>query len=230
MRIGYFESFSDNTPPRVAPPAGVFASDAFGSASADKNSRNYMKSLSTHIWGIPFLVLFLAAMPAAGAGHPTLRNITVSNTNDELLLHLNLEGSFSDAIRQNVLAGKTTSFAFRIRLSQVQDFWLDEKIADLTVIHTIKFDTVKKEFTVRRSWTGYEAETTPSFEEAQRWMNHIEGLKIASLSRMEKNARYELQAKAEVSKKILPFNLHHVLFFVSFWDEQTDWYIIDFVY
>jgi len=189
-----------------------------------------MKSFSNHIWGIPVLVLFIAATPAVGANHPTLSNITVSNTNDELLLHLNLNGSFSDAIRQNVLAGKTTSFAFRIRLSQVKDFWLDETIADLTVVHTIKFDPVKKEFTVRRSWTGYEAETTRSFEEAQRWMNHIEGLRIVSLSRMEKSARYELQAKAEVSKKILPFNLHHVLFFVSFWDEQTDWYIIDFVY
>jgi len=61
-------------------------------------------------------------------------------------------------------------------------------------------------------------------------MNHIEGLKIVALNRMEKDARYELRTKAEVSKKILPFNLHHVLFFVSFWDEQTDWYIIDFVY
>jgi len=189
-----------------------------------------MKSLSTHTWGIPFLVLLLAANPAAGAGHPSLSNITVSNTSEDLLLHLNLENSFSDAIRQNVLAGRTTSFAFRLKLSRMQDFWLDQTIADLTVIHTIKFDSVKKEFTVRRSWTGYEAEVTPSFEEAQRWMNRIEGLKIVALNRMGKNVRYELRAKAEVSKKTLPFNLHHVLFFISFWDEQTDWYIIDFVY
>jgi hypothetical protein len=47
---------------------------------------------------------------------------------------------------------------------------------------------------------------------------------------MEKGARYELRTKAEVSKKTLPLNLHHVLFFISFWDEQTDWYIIDFAY
>lgn len=189
-----------------------------------------MTSRTTHTWGISILVLALAATPAVGASHPALSNITVSNTSDALLLHLNLEGSFSNAIRQNVLAGKTTSFAFRLQLSQVQDFWLDQTIADLTVIHTIKFDSVKKEFTVRRSWTGYEAETTPSFEEAQRWMNQIEGIKIIALSHMQKGTRYELQAKAEMSKKNLPLNLHHVLFFVSFWDEQTDWYIIDFVY
>jgi hypothetical protein len=189
-----------------------------------------MKSISVHIWGIPLLVLFLGATPTTAANLPSLSNITVSNPGNDLLLHLNLEGSFSNAIRQNVLSGKTTSFAFRIQLSKVQDFWLDQKIADLTVIHTIKFDNVKKEFTVRRSWTGYEAEVTPSFEEAQRWMNQFEGIKIVALRRMEKSARYELRVKAELSKKILPFNLHHVLFFVSFWDEQTDWYIIDFAY
>jgi hypothetical protein len=189
-----------------------------------------MKSFSIHTWGIPFLVLLLAAAPSTGAARPSLSNITVSNTSEDLLLHLKLENSFSDAVRQSVLAGKTTSFAFHLKLSRVQDFWLDQTIADLTVVHTLKFDGVKKEFTVRRSWTGYEAETTPSFEEAQRWMNRIEGLKIVALSRMARNVRYELRAKAEVSKKSLPLNLHHVLFFVSFWDEQTDWYIIDFVY
>jgi len=189
-----------------------------------------MKTRIAYTWGIRLLVLFLAATPAASANNPTLSNITISNTNDDLLLHLNLEGSFSETIRNSVLNGTATSFAFRIQLSQVRDFWLDRKIADITVMHTIKFDNVKKEFTVRRSWTGNEAEVTPSFEEAQRWMNQIESLKIIPLSRMEKGARYELRTKAEVSKKTLPLNLHHVLFFVSFWDEQTDWYIIDFAY
>jgi hypothetical protein len=189
-----------------------------------------MKLLPAYTWGLSLLILVMAATPAAGASHPTLSNITVSNTSDDLVLHLNLEGSFAEFVRQNVLTGKTTSFTFRIQLSQVQDFWLDHKIADLSVIHTIKFDNLKKEFTVRRSWAGYEAEVTPSFEEAQRWMNQIAGLKIVPVSRMERGTRYELRAKAEVSKKTLPLNLHHVLFFVSFWDEQTDWYIIDFVY
>jgi hypothetical protein len=196
----------------------------------EEDPRNIMKIRPHHISGILLIVVFLGSTTAAAAKTPALTNITVSNTNDDLLLHLNLEDSFSEVVLQNVRDGKTTSFAFRIQLSRVRDFWLDQKITDMTVIHTIKFDSVKKEYTVRRSWTGYEAETTPSFEEAQRWMNQIEGIKIIALSHIQKGTRYELQAKAEMSKKTLPLNLHHVLFFVSFWDEQTDWYIIEFVY
>jgi hypothetical protein len=28
----------------------------------------------------------------------------------------------------------------------------------------------------------------------------------------------------------LPFYLHYVLFFLSFWDFETDWYTVDFIY
>jgi hypothetical protein len=174
-------------------------------------------------------VLMFVPRAAAGPG-PTLTNITVSNTHDDLLLHLQLEGSFSEKTKRQVLDGTPTSFAFVIRLEQVRDLWVDQTIADFRVVHTIKYDNLKKEFTVRRSWKGNEAETTPSFEEAQQWMNQIDNFTILPLNRMQKGAQYELLAKAEVSKKSLPLSLHHVLFFISFWDEQTDWYIINFAY
>ena len=177
------------------------------------------------------LACFLMFAPQAAAGPtPTLTNITVSNTNADLVLHLQLEGSFSEKIKRQVLDGTPAAFAFIIRLEQVRDLWVDQKIADLRVVHTIRYDNLKKEFTVRRSWKGNEAETTPSFEEAQQWMNRIDNFTIVALNRMQKGSQYELLTKAEVSKRSLPFSLHHVLFFISFWDEETDWYIINFTY
>jgi hypothetical protein len=189
-----------------------------------------MVSLSRHII-FPILTCFLLFPPAVfGAQVPALSDITISNTSDDLLLHLKLEGSFLEKIKRQILDGTATSFAFIIRLAQVYDLWFDQRIADIRVVHTIKYDNVKKEFIVRRSWKNNEAEITPSFEEAQQWMNEIDSLKIVPLNRMERNAQYQLLAKAEVSKKNLPLYLHYVLFFVSFWDEETDWYIIDFSY
>jgi hypothetical protein len=179
----------------------------------------------------PILTCLLFSPPVAiGAHSPALSDITISNTNDDLLLHLKLEGSFLEKIKRQILDGTATTFAFVIRLEQVNALWFDQKIADIRVVHTIKYDNVTKEFIVRRSWKNNEAELTASFEAAQQWMNEIDSLKIVPLSRMERGAQYQLLAKAEVSKKNLPLNLHYVLFFVSFWDEETDWYIIDFTY
>ncbi len=189
-----------------------------------------MVSLSKHIV-LPILACFLLFPPGViGAQTPTLTDITVSNTNDDLMLYLKLEGSFPEKIKRQILDGTATSFAFIIRLEQVHDLWFDKKIADIRVVHTIKYDNMKKEFSVRRSWKNNAAEITKSFEEAQQWLNQIDNLKIIPLSRMERGTQYQLLAKAEVSKKSLPFNLQYILFFVSFWDEETDWYIIDFTY
>lgn len=187
-------------------------------------------SLSKYII-FPILACFFLFPPVViGAQSPTLAGITVSNTQDDLLIHLKLEGSFHEKIKRQILDGTAASFAFIIRLAQVHDLWFDQKIADMRVVHTIKYDNVKKEFIVRRSWKNNEAEITTSFEEAQQWMNQIDSLKIIPLNRMERGTQYQLLAKAEVSKKNLPLKLHYILFFISFWDEETDWYIIDFTY
>lgn len=197
---------------------------------SQRTPRGRMGSLARHmVCGMLSLLLVCQTAPAAASG-PSLNRITLANTNDDLLLHLTLEGSFTEQIKRNVLDGAPTSFVFIIRLNETRDMWFDRNIADLTVVHTITWDGARRVFTVRRSWQGSTPETTASFEEAQQWMNQIENFKIIPLSRMTKGSRYQLLTKAQVSRKTLPWNLHTVLFFMSYWDETTDWYSIDFTY
>ena len=61
-------------------------------------------------------------------------------------------------------------------------------------------------------------------------MTDIDSLKITELRNLKKGQQYQIRAKAELSKKTLPFYLHYVLFFVSLWDFETDWYTVDFIY
>ena len=69
-----------------------------------------------------------------------------------------------------------------------------------------------------------------SFEEAQNLMTDIDSLTIAPLSQLEKGKQYQIRAKAQLNEMTLPLYLHYVLFFVSLWDFETDWYTIDFLY
>ena len=160
----------------------------------------------------------------------TLTNITVSNTRDDLLLYLNLEGAFSEKLKKAILSGVPATFYFLAKLNLVRNMWINPDIADIKVIHTIKFDNLKKEFIVRRSWRNNDPEVTKSFGEAQKWMTEVNSLKIIPLGQLEKGQQYQLRIKAEVSKQTLPFYLHYVLFFISLWDIETDWYSIDFIY
>jgi hypothetical protein len=61
-------------------------------------------------------------------------------------------------------------------------------------------------------------------------MTDLDSFRIVPLSELTKGKQYQIRAKAELNKLTLPFYLHYVLFFVSLWDFETDWYTIDFIY
>lgn len=160
----------------------------------------------------------------------TLTNIIVTNTRDDLIVYMTVEGAFTEKMKTAVLSGVPTSFSFFITLLEARNLWVDKKITDLKVTNLIKYDNLKKEFIVKRSWENNKPQVTRSLSEAQKLMADIDSIKILPLDKLEKGRQYQIRAKAKLSKLTLPFYLHYVLFFVSLWDFETDWYTIDFIY
>lgn len=176
------------------------------------------------------LGILLVMQNLAYAQDATLKDIIVTNTRDDLLVYLTVEGAFREKMKKAVLSGVPTTFSFYISLYQERNLWFDKKIADIKITHTLKYNNLKKEFIIKRSWENGDPLITQSFGEAQKLMAEIDSLKIIPLSLLEKGRHYQIQAKAELNKLTLPFYLHYVLFFVSLWDFETDLYTIDFIY
>jgi Domain of unknown function (DUF4390) len=176
-----------------------------------------------------FIALLL--LPQAGyAQDAVLTNIIVTNTRDDLLIYLTVKNAFPPNIQATINSGVPATFTFYINLYKVRNFWPDKEIAEIKINNTIKFDSLKKEYIVTRPWESDRPVTTTSFEEAKKLMTEIDSLSVVSLGRLERNMQYQIRAKAKLSKLTLPFYLHYVLFFVSLWDFETDWYTIDFIY
>ncbi len=180
--------------------------------------------------GVLTLCILLFVGPAGFAQEAGLTSIIVTNTRDDLLVYLSVEGAFSEKIKEAILSGVPVSFSFFITLDRVRNLWIDKQIADITLTHRIKYDNLKKEFSVTRSWENGKPVVTPSFEEARHLMAEVDSLKVVPLGELEKGRHYQMRAKAELSKLTLPFYLHYVFFFVSLWDFETDWYTIDFIF
>lgn len=176
------------------------------------------------------LILVFCWQTAALCQEARLTDIIVTNTRDDLLLYLKVEGAFNEKMKTAINSGIPTTFTFFIDLNQVRPLWPDKRIAALRATHGIAYDTLKQEYTIDRSWDSAGSVTTQSFTEAQRLMTEIDSLKIVPLQKLVKGAQYQIRTRAELSKLKLPFYLHYPLFFVSFWDLRTDWYTIDFVF
>ncbi|MFO7964181.1 MAG: DUF4390 domain-containing protein [Desulfobacterales bacterium] len=188
--------------------------------------KDRMRSLA--IIGMIFILLIFPH--PSGGQEAGLANIIVTNTRDDLLIYLNVEGAFQEKMNSAVASGVSITFSFFINLYRVRNLWLDKKIEELKLTHTLKYDSLRNEYVITRSWDNGKPVTTDSFEEAKKTMVEIDSVAITPLKKLKKGDQYQIRAKAELSKKTLPFHLHHVFFFISLWDFETDWYTIDFVY
>jgi len=178
------------------------------------------------------LVIFLGLLCSTSvfATEAKLTDIIVTNTRDDLLIYLKVEGAFPSEMKEAILSGVPTTFSFFVSLYQHRSFWFDKKVTDLTITHSIKFNRLKNEFTINRSWENTPPIVVNSFPRAQKLMASVDNLKVVSLDNLIKGQQYQIRAKAELDKLTLPLYLHYVLFFVSLWDFETDWYTIDFIY
>ncbi len=159
-----------------------------------------------------------------------LEDFAVTNNRDDLFVFLKVKGAFKKEMEEAVLNGIPTTFSFFISLEKERPFWFDKKIASKKVNHTIKYNNLKNEFAVRRSWGGKKPVTTESFEKAKELMSEIKSLKLAPLDKLQKGKSYQVKAKAELNKVTLPFNLHYIFFFTALWDFETDWHTFEFEY
>jgi hypothetical protein len=179
------------------------------------------------VGGAVFLLLISGSATARDA---TLTDIIVTNTRDDLLVYLSVEGAFTQKMEDAVKRGVPASFSFFVNLYRTRGMWFDKKMADLTLTHTVKYNSLKKEYAVSRSWDSNSPVIVQSLDAAKTLMTEIDSLKVIPLGRLEKGKQYQIQAKAKLRRVTLPYYLHYVLFFLSFWDFETDWYTVDFIY
>lgn len=178
-----------------------------------------------------FGVLFCFPMGSfADDDNAVLANIKLANTRDDLLTYFEVKNAFTDKINQAVKKGIPTTFSFYISLYKVSNSLLDKEIADIQIKSTVKYNSLKEEFSISRPWKDEKPSVTKSFEEAKSWMTEVDNLRVIPLENLIKGDKYQIRIKAELDKVTLPLSLHYVLFFVSFWDFETDWYLINFTY
>lgn len=177
---------------------------------------------------LPFLWL-LTEMPAL-AENARLKDIVVTTTRDKLLLYLSVGNCFTKQMINAIQNGIPTTFTFFIRLIERRDYAWDKKIVDLKVSHTVRYDNLKKEYFIVRTEKNGQIVSLKDFEEVKQSMSEIVGLKVTRLSNLKRNARYKMEMMAQLDKIELPFHLHYVLFFLSLWNFETDWYTVEFRY
>ena len=175
-----------------------------------------------HTGCLVFLVLLLTARPAFSRD-AELTNLIVRNSNDQLQVDLMIKGIFTEEMKAAVSKGLPISLTILILLYEVRDYWLDDKIMGKTALHDIKFDLLRKEYRIQRSWEKRPSSSIKDFEKAQSIFFEINEFDVISLKRLKKGKQYQLRVKLELDGKKFPFGGFP-------WEFETDWYTLNFIY
>ena len=178
------------------------------------------KSFFTGRLFIAVLYLFANSTRLSGA---ELANLVVRYSGNELLIDMKLKSVFTEEMKAAVSKGIPIDIAFSVSLYEVHNFWFDDKLIEKTAYHQIRFDRLKKEYRIQRSWEKRGAIAEKDSEDAQRILSEIKGLKVIALKRLEKGVHYQLRIKSELKDRSYPFS-------ETPWEFETDWYTINFIY
>ena len=169
-----------------------------------------------------FFVLLLTAIPVF-SGEAELTNLIVRNNNDELQVDLVIKRILTEEMKADVSKGIPVNLTYLILLYEVRDYWFDDRIISKTALHDIKFDVLKKEYKIQRSWEKRTHSIIKDFEKAQSLFLEIKEFDVIPLKRLKKGEQYQLRVKLELNGEKFPF--------AGFpWEFETDWYTLNFIY
>jgi len=176
------------------------------------------------LWPALIILSFLSSPAAGEAADAKITDIIITQSSQSLVVFATLRNAFTKEIEEGIVNGVSTSFTFYLRLMRQRSLWADEEVAGLTAKQTVIYDPLKDRFSFT-SERGEQtlARVTNNFAEIRRWMNSLEGVRLASQQDLKAGELYYVQVRAEIRSIKLVFPLNVLFFFVSFWDFDTPW-------
>ena len=165
------------------------------------------------------------------ADHPPyLEDFVMSSEENKIILSLKVANPFDHEIKSLLLNGVSQKITLSIKVN-VNRFNLflvkfNREVKNITYTHKIKYDNLKKLFTVGITPYTKTIETT-SYKEAIQLITEFKDITLLSGNQLEQNRSYQVEARTEIRKARLPFHLEYLFFFLSAWDRKSNNYTID---
>jgi hypothetical protein len=174
------------------------------------------------LWGLsrPGLICALEAK---------ISDFFITHNSRDVLVYFTVKDCFTKKMEEAILAGIPTSFTFFVEMNQERLVW-DNSLVKMEIRHTIKYDNVRKLFYVTYSEQGSVPGEFRDFASAKRAMVEVNGLAVSPLKALQRESQYYVRVKVKLDKVQMPLIMEYVLFFVSMWDFETEWYRQGFVY
>jgi hypothetical protein len=180
-------------------------------------------------------VLMLAsAVLAVGLAAPAIRadglegRFEVRSADLELkdgVYHLNarMDLPVGDAVRRGLADGVPLTIELDLDIERVRQLLPNSRVAELTQRYHLQYNAVSARYILRNDNSGQQ-ESIGTVDAALERLSEVRSVPVLDQSLMASNRRYEASVRVKADYGAVPFTLRLLMFWVSDWHRESDWY------
>jgi Domain of unknown function (DUF4390) len=139
--------------------------------------------------------------------------------------HLNarIELPVSDAVRRGLAEGVPLTVELHLDIERVRQLLPNSRVAELTQRYHLQYNAVSARYILRNDNSGQQ-ESLGTIDAAIEQLSEVHSLPVLDKALITPDRRYEANVRAKVDYGNVPFSLRVLMFWVSDWHRESDWY------
>jgi hypothetical protein len=139
--------------------------------------------------------------------------------------HLNarIELPVSDAVRRGLAEGVPLTVELHLDIERVRQLLPNSRVAELTQRYHLQYNAVSARYILRNDNSGQQ-ESLGTIDAAIEQLSEVHGLPVLDKALITPDRRYEANVRAKIDYGTVPFSLRVLMFWVSDWHRESDWY------
>ncbi len=139
--------------------------------------------------------------------------------------HLNahMDLPVSDAVRRGLAEGVPLTIELDLEIERVRQLLPNSRIAELTQRYHLQYNAVSAHYILRNENSGQQ-ESLSTIYAAIEQLSEVRGLPVLDKALISSDRRYEASVRAKLDYSTVPFSLRVLMFWVTDWHRESDWY------
>ena len=139
--------------------------------------------------------------------------------------HLNarIDMPISDAVRRGLVEGVPLALEVDLDIERVRQLLPNSRVAELTQRYHLQYNAVSARYILRNDNSGQQ-ESLGTVDEAIEHLSEVHSLPALDKALIAPDRRYEANVRAKLDFGTVPFTLRLLMFWVSDWHRESDWY------
>jgi hypothetical protein len=184
--------------------------------------------MSRLVFGL--LCVSLSLLPplvaAARADTIAVQSAELVPDDDEYVLTAQFDVNINPTLEEALQNGISLYFVLEFELGRARWYWLDEKVAQLTVQYRLTYSPLTRQY---RLSTGLLGQQFESLEEVQRVLSRVVARPVVKKDAMIPGVRYDaaIRLRLDVAQLPKPFQINALA--SRDWSLQSEWYRWSFI-